>query len=76
MFHIDIEGKCGWIIGEPKAMLPQSKIIGGGGGGAGLPLPPLPTPMPYTNNIITIMTPYLFQSGAIEVPFCQGHKHS
>ena len=43
LFHIEIEGKCGWIIG------------GGGGGGGGAngglvplpapPPPPLPTPM-------------------------------
>ena len=32
LFHIEIEGKCGWIIGGPKGMLspPPSQIIGGG----------------------------------------------
>ena len=32
LFHIEIEGKGGWIIGGPKGMLaPPSQIIGGGG---------------------------------------------
>ena len=31
LFHIDIEGKCGMIIGGPNGMLASSKIIGGGG---------------------------------------------
>ena len=39
LFHIEIEGKGGWIIGGPKGMLaPPSQIIGGPG-------PTLPTPM-------------------------------
>ena len=30
-FHIEIEGKCGWIIGGPKGMLaPPLKLLGGG----------------------------------------------
>ena len=50
LFHIEIEGKCGWIIGGRGAkgmLLPPSQIIrGGGGGGGGTPLAsPLPTPM-------------------------------
>ena len=58
LFHIEIEGKGGWIIGGPKGMLapPPPKLLGGGGGGgAG---PPLPTPMfelvlePLENNPI------------------------
>ena len=44
LFHIEIEGKGGWIIGGggAKGMLaPPSQIIGGGGGGgAGPPGPP------------------------------------
>ena len=40
LFHIEIEGKCGWIIGGP------SQIIGGGGAWPPPgPPPPLPTPM-------------------------------
>ena len=51
LFHIEIEGKCGWIIG-----------VGGGGGGGGGGWPPLkllggppppthlPTPMKHLNN--------------------------
>ena len=34
LFHIEIEEKCGWIIGGPKGMLappPPSQIIGGPG---------------------------------------------
>ena len=42
LFHIEIEKKCGWIIGGPKGMLPPApQIIGG----PGPPGPPLPTPM-------------------------------
>ena len=43
LFHIEIEGKCGWIIGGAKGYVgPPSQIIGG----AWPPLaPPLPTPM-------------------------------
>ena len=50
-FHIDIEGKCGWIIvgggGKGYVGLLPSKIIAraGGGGGVWPHLPPLPTPM-------------------------------
>ena len=48
LFHIEIEGKCGWIIGGggggAKGMLaPSLKLLGGGGAGP-LPPPP-PTPM-------------------------------
>ena len=50
LFHIEIEGKCEWIIGG-----------GGGGGGKGYvgpplkllggpPPPPLPMPMKHLNN--------------------------
>ena len=50
LFHIEIEGKCGWIIGGgggggggAKGMLaPPAQIIGGG---LAPPGPPLPTPM-------------------------------
>ena len=42
LFHIEIEGKCGWIIGGPKGMLPSSQIIGGGGGAGPAAPPPLP----------------------------------
>ena len=43
LFHIEIEGNFGWIIGGPKGMLaPPLKLLGGGGGGggAGPPWPP------------------------------------
>ena len=44
LFHIEIEGKGGWIIwGAAKGMLgPPLKLLGGGPG------PPLPTPMGYS----------------------------
>ena len=41
LFHIEIEGKCGWIIGwGQKGMLTPSQIIGGPGP---LPRPPPPS---------------------------------
>ena len=44
LFHINIEGKCVWIIGDGwTGWGPPSKIIGGRGGP--LSPPPLPTPM-------------------------------
>ena len=43
LFQIEIEGKCGWIIGGPKGMLaPTLKLLGEGGAG---PLPPPPPPL-------------------------------
>ena len=54
LFHIEIEGKGGWIIGGPKGMLaPLSNNLGGGGGWAWPPLapPPLPTPMWTVPNL-------------------------
>ena len=53
LFHIEIEGKCGWIIGGGGAgrglngMLPPPQITGGPGPPAPPPPPPplLPTPM-------------------------------
>ena len=48
LFHIEIEGKGGWIIGGAKGMLaPPSQIIGGGGAG-----PPWP-PSSYAYDIAT-----------------------
>ena len=49
LFHIEIEGKCGWIIGGGGGggkgyVAPPHQIIGGGGGDCP-PCPPLPTPM-------------------------------
>ena len=45
LFHIEIEGKCGWIIGGgPKSMLPPPLKLWGRGG-AGLPGTLLPTSM-------------------------------
>ena len=36
LFHIEIEGKGGWIIGGPKGKLaPLSNYWRGGGGGGG-----------------------------------------
>ena len=53
LFHIEIEGKCGWIIGGgggggrgQRVCWPPSQIIGGGA----FPPPPLPTPMKHLNN--------------------------
>ena len=44
LFHIEIEGKCGWTIGVAKGHVGSPSQIIGGGGGLAL-LPPLPTPM-------------------------------
>ena len=55
LFHIEIEGKCGWIIrgggGEgAKGMLaPLSNYWGGGPSPPPTP-PPLPMPMKHLNN--------------------------
>ena len=46
LFHIEIEGKGGWIIGGPKGMLPPPLKLLGGGGLAPLPPPPPPPPLP------------------------------
>ena len=40
LFHIEIEGKCGWITGRAEGYVAPPQIIGGGGGEAG-PLAPL-----------------------------------
>ena len=46
LFHIEIEGKGGWIIGEAKGYVgPPSQIMGGG------LAPPLPTPMIVEHHI-------------------------
>ena len=47
LFHIEIEGKGGWIMGGgAKSMLPPSQNIGGAWPPAPPPPPPpLPTPM-------------------------------
>ena len=43
LFHIEIEGKGGWIIGGAKGYVgPPPKLLGGGPG----PLPPPPPPAP------------------------------
>ena len=44
LFHMEIEGKGGWIIGGQRVCCPPPpplKLLGGGPG------PPLPTPMVY-----------------------------
>ena len=46
LFHIEIEGKCMWIIGGPKGMLaPPLKLLGGGPG------PPWPPPSSYAYEL-------------------------
>ena len=46
LFHIELEGKCGWIIGGPKGMLaPLSNYWGACPPPTPAPPPPLPTPM-------------------------------
>ena len=48
LFHTEIEGKCGWIIGRAKGYVaPHSNYWGGGGSWP--PAPPLPTPMYQTS---------------------------
>ena len=50
LFHIEIKGKCGWIIGGAKGYVgPPSQIIGGGG--AGSPCPPHPPPSSYAYEL-------------------------
>ena len=48
LFHIEIEGKCGWIIGGggQRVCWPLSQIIGGGGG-----LPPPHSSYAYVRPI-------------------------
>ena len=41
LFHIELEGKCRWIIRGPKGMLPPSNYW------RPAPLSPLPPPSPY-----------------------------
>ena len=51
VFHIEIEGKCGWIIGGgggAKGMLAPSQIIGG---------PAPPPPPPPGHPLPTLMCP-------------------
>ena len=49
LFHLEIEGKGGWIIGRAKWVCcpPPSQIIGGGGG----PAPP-PPPSSYAYGLL------------------------
>ena len=52
LFHIEIEGKCGWIIrggGGKEYVGPRSQIIGG----PAPPGPPLPTPMEKSVKFIS-----------------------
>ena len=52
LFYIEIEGKCGWIIGRAKGYVATPlKLLGGGGGGCP-PAPPLPTRMYKTSYSI------------------------
>ena len=57
LFQIEIEGKCGWIIGGPKGMLPP---LSNYWGGPGPPAPPLPTPM----HKCKISDPFSYQVSA------------
>ena len=62
LFHIEIEGKGGWIIGGPKGMLAPLSNYWGGGGGGGLPPPPPPPrrpplPTPMSNNCTVNFSP-------------------
>ena len=54
LFHIKIEGKCGWIIGGgAKGMLaPPLKLLGGG---ACPPPPPPPPPLPTPMQTVTTL---------------------
>ena len=45
LFHIEIERKCGWIIGGPKGMLAPLSNYWWGAVPPPLPPPPLPTPI-------------------------------
>ena len=57
LFHIEIEGKCGWIIwwggGGQRVCWPPSQIIGGWA------CPPAPPPSSYTYVYIKSLTPKL-----------------
>ena len=59
LFHIEIEGKCGWIIGRAKGYVvaPLSNYLGGPG-----PLPPPLSSYPYVSDelshILTKLAPY------------------
>ena len=57
LFYIEIEGKCGWIIGGggggAKGLLPPPLKLLGGGLGPPAP-PPLPTPMISTTGFLIL----------------------
>ena len=60
LFHIEIEGKYGWIIWRGKGyVVPPLKLLGGGGGWPPCPPPPLPTPVSPLLNY-NIVSPILF----------------
>ena len=67
LFHIEIEGKCGWNIGGPKGML-ALKLLGGGG--AWPPLPP-PPPSSYAYAFYTCAVVYGTMSRASSRSLCQ-----
>ena len=49
MFHVDVEGKCGWIIGGGGAkdmLAPHQKLLGGTS---------LPTPMDLCFNVLPLI---------------------
>ena len=58
LFHIDIKGKAGWIIGGPKGMLPPPlKLLISWGLPPPAPPPPPPPPLPTPVNICDLSDP-------------------
>ena len=61
LFHLEIEGKGGWIIGGPKGMLaPPLKLLGG----PGPPWPPLFLRLCYIKGMVVGACPVLLYSSA------------
>ena len=68
LFHIEIEGKCGWIIGGPKGMLapPPLKLLGG----AAPPPPPVPPTSSYAYGMSLANKSPLIASCICKLPDC------
>ena len=75
LFHIEIEGKCGWVIGWTKGYVgPPLKLLGGGGAGP-LPTPPPPFPTPMAARYVGLIPCHAQQqqfSDALDTLYLRG----
>ena len=70
-FHIEIEGKCGWIIGGGKGYVgPPLKLLGGLPPPPPPPPPPLPTPMTSSQRRFCYVH---FEQGQTQAPWVDDH---